>query len=128
MRKGPDLTYPVSDTRPIILHLTKVSDGSDLDVSAYTSLTITINPDAAPDTPGSGDIDAMVGTFVTDGSDGRVAFVPSGANETAKRVTSLAYAPGAAFYDLSGINPAGQRDTLLDPGSKFEILQQIGTI
>jgi len=125
MSKGPDLQYVRGDTKPIILHFTTAA-GVDLDVSGYTILTLAIDPEAAPETPGANLIDAMPGSFVTDGTDGRVAFIPSGADETARRATSEGYAIGKAFYDVSGINAAGQRDTILDPGGKISIDQQIG--
>ncbi len=123
MAKGPDLKYTRGDTKPIVLAF-KDETGADLDVSGYTGLVLSINPSPSP-IPTTDNIDSMVGSFVTDGTNGRVAFVPSGGDETAKRATSEGYATGPKFYDVQGINAAGQRDTILDPGGNFNILEGI---
>jgi len=121
--KGPDLKYTRGDTKPIILAF-KDENGANLDMSGYTGLVLSINTDPAP-IPPTGNLDSMPGTFVAGGTDGRVAFVPSGIDETAKRATSEGYVTGPAFYDVQGINAAGQRDTILDPGGAFQINEGI---
>jgi hypothetical protein len=123
MATGPDLKYTRGDTRPIVLAF-KDEAGADLDMSGYTGLVLSINPEPAP-VPTTNNIDSMPGTFVNTGVDGRVAFVPSGVDETAKRATSEGYVTGPAYYDVQGINAAGQRDTILDPGGNFNILEGI---
>ena len=116
---GPDLCY----TAPIVLRLT--ADGAALDLTGWTGFVMTIDPSEEPPDP-SANLDAMPGTIKTPpGTDGILEFQPSGIDEAAKRITSEAYTPGDYFYDMQGINPAGNRTTLLKAGGKFTVYQDI---
>jgi hypothetical protein len=120
---GPDLCYTRGDTAPIVLRLT--ADGAALDLTGWTSFILTIDPSEEP-TGATNNLDAMPGTIQTPpGADGVIGFQPSGADENARRATSEAYVPGEYFYDLQGINPAGNRTTLLKAGGKFTVYQDI---
>ena len=123
MAKGPDLSYTQGDTTPIRLRFKDKDTGANLDLTGYTDLFLTTDPSDSP-TSGTGNIDMMPGTLVTP-AEGLVDFVPSGADETAKRATSEAYPVSDAFYDVQAIDASGRRVTLLDAGSKFRIKPQI---
>jgi hypothetical protein len=120
--KGPDLCFTRGDTAPIVLRLT--ADSVALDFTGWTAFVLTIDPSEEP-TDALNNVDAMPGTIRAPDTDGVLEFVPSGIDETAKRATSEAYVPGDFFYDVQGINPAGNRTTLLAAGGKFTILQDI---
>lgn len=120
--KGPALCFTRGDTAPIVLRLT--ADAVALDLTGWTSFVLTIDPSEEP-LDALGNIDQMPGTIRPPDTSGILEFVPSGIDETAKRATSDAYPPADYFYDVQGINPLGNRTTLLAAGGSFQILQDI---
>ncbi len=120
--KGPALCFTRGDTAPIVLRLT--ADAVALDLTGWTSFVLTIDPSEAP-LDALNNVDEMPGTIRAPDTSGILEFVPSGIDETAKRATSEAYVPEEYFYDVQGINPAGNRTTLLAAGGPFQILQDI---
>ena len=59
-------------------HIFVVKDDKNIivDVSGWSSFTLSVDPDIAP-TTASNNVDNIVGAFVTDGTDGRISFSPT---------------------------------------------------
>ena len=77
-----------------------IKDGAGvvIDISSWT-LSMAVNTDKDPATTAN-EIFNVTGSFVTDGTDGKISFTPPAASLDA--VT----APGSAFYDVNRITPS----------------------
>lgn len=120
--KGPNLTYSRGDTGPVQLAVTV--DDAAYDFTGWTDFKLTIDPREEPE-DATQNVDTMVGGFASDGSDGRLEFLPSGASENDKRTNSEAWVPGEYFYDVQAIDPNGRRRTVFRAGGRFTILQDV---
>ena len=69
-----------------------------IDISTWT-MSMAVNTDKNP-TNTTNEIFSVVGTFVTDGTDGQIRFTPPA--NTLDNVT----APGKAFYDINRLTPS----------------------
>lgn len=116
--KGPDLCYARGDTAPLTLRIK--ADGVLIDFQNWTALELTINSEEDPATT-TNEIMIMVGTITGAADDGLVGFRPP--NQAAS--DALVAPNPELFYDVAGINPTGERRTLLK-GGRFDILMDIG--
>ena len=116
--KGPDLCYVRGDLAPLTLRITE--DGSLINFVGWTAMELTINSEEDPTTTAN-EIMVMVGTITGAANDGLVAFRPP--NQAAS--DALVAPNPELFYDVAGINPTGERRTLLK-GGRFDVLMDIG--
>ena len=92
-----DVCWARGDDDPKTFIITK-ADGSAEDISGWT-LSMAVNTELNP----SGTVNEIfrvAGTFVTDGTDGRVSFQPP-----ANSLDGVS-APGEAFYDINRLTPS----------------------
>ena len=102
-----DLCWARGDDDPKVFTLKQA--GSAIDISSQT-FNMAVNTDLNPaDT--SNEIFEVAGTFVTDGTDGKIQFTPP-ANSL-----DAVVAPGVAFYDINRITPS--KKTLLKGKVEF---------
>ena len=115
---GPDLCYVRGDMAPLTLRIK--DDGVLIDFQNWTAMELTINSEEDPVTTAN-EVMIMVGTITGAASDGLVAFRPpnQGASD------ALAAPNPELFYDVAGINPAGERRTVLK-GGRYDVLMDIG--
>jgi hypothetical protein len=104
-----DIARKRGDTRRLIFAIQ--DSGVAVDISAWTSFVLTVDPSKAPaDT--SANLEQMTGALTTDGTDGRVHFIPSGT-----------IAPGAYYYDAQALDANGEKYTFAQ--GKYKVTQDI---
>jgi hypothetical protein len=89
----------------------KDAAGAVVDISAWTSFLLTIDPAKNP-TDNSNNLGQLTGSFTTDGTDGKVYFVPTGT-----------IADGNYFYDAQALDSAGEKCTFVE--GKYKLTQDI---
>lgn len=72
-----DLEVRRGDTKRHSFLIKDKATNSAMDISAWTNITMTIDPESAP-TDATGNVETMVGVLTTDGTDGRFYCIPSG--------------------------------------------------
>lgn len=85
------ITRKRGDTRRHVFTI-KDSTGAVVDISGWTAFSMAVDPSPQP-SDALGNVDNLTGAFSTDGTDGRVYFVPSGAVDV-----------GAYFYDAQALD------------------------
>lgn len=93
-----DITKTRGDTKRMIFVI-KDSDGNVVDISAWTSFLMSLNPDKAP-TDNLGQLAQFTGSLTTDGLDGRAHFTPDGTE-----------AIGKYFYDCQALDSNSEKIT-----------------
>ncbi len=97
------------DTRRITFSL--MDGASVVDISQWTDFRLTVDPNKAPEDD-STKVSEIDGTLSTDGTDGRVYFIPTGLIPA-----------GAYFYDAQAIDSNGEKTTFSE--GKYKVTQDI---
>lgn len=94
-------------------HAFRIKDTADtvIDISGWTGFLLTIDPSNKP-ADNSANIEQMTGTLVTDGTDGRVYFVPAGTAPV-----------GKYSYDCQALDDNGEKVTFAE--GKYVVEQDI---
>lgn len=104
------------DTERIPIRFTSLNKGTDerdpVDVSLYTNFRLAVNVVANP-VDITEQLEEMIGSFVSDGVDGRVYFVPTGNIPI-----------GIHFYDVSYVNEHGEKAT--KKHGEYDVAQDVG--
>lgn len=108
-----DIEYTREDNEPFAFQLND-ADGNALNVSGST-FTMTVNTESDADSATSSELFTLTGTFLTDGTDGRILFTPTSVN------TDLD--ADVYFYDVQQDTPT--RRTIIR--GELTILTQVTT-
>lgn len=102
-----DIKRKRGDTKRITL---TVRDSSKVivDISLWTGFLLTVNSEKKP-IDASNQIEQYAGVLSTDGTDGRVHFIPTG-NEPV----------GKYYYDVQALDSNGEKTTILEGSFEFE--------
>ena len=95
------------DTRAMVFVIQ--IDSVNIDISLWTNFLLTVTTDKAP-TDDTTKVEQLTGTFVTDGTDSKIAFIPDGLLDV-----------GTYYYDVQAIDPAGGKLTLVE--GKYKLAQ-----
>lgn len=95
------------DTRALVFVIQ--IDGTLIDISLWTTFLLTVTSIKNPPDD-STKVFQLAGTFVTDGTDSKIAFVPAGTTDI-----------GTYYYDVQAIDPAGGKFTLVE--GKYKLSQ-----
>jgi hypothetical protein len=104
-----DMARKRGDTRRITFIINE--SGAPVDISAWTSFKLTIDPNKAPP-DASTKVEERVGVISSGGLDGRVHFIPTGTIE-----------PGAYFYDAQALDSNAEKVTFSE--GKYKVTQDI---
>jgi len=107
-----DICRKRGDTEPVVITV-KDASGTVIDVSGW-SFRLAVDPEPDP-TGSANNLFLLVGSFVTDGTDGQVTFDPSPAE--------MDQTPDTYFYDIERIDGAGKVRTIAE--GKFIIEQDV---
>jgi hypothetical protein len=110
MTAKADIIRKRGDTYDIVVIVK--SNKKAVDISGWTDFKLTIDPSSGPDDD-TGNVEQLTGALVTTGTDGKVAFVPTGTIPA-----------GDYFYDVQGLNPQGRKITVIE--GKYKLTQDIG--
>ena len=105
-----DISKKRGDTRR---HTFVIRDarGQVVDVSTWTAFKMAVDPNREPATSDN-NVDTMTGALTSDGTDGRVYFIPSGT-----------VAPGDYFYDAQALDQNGEKVTFVH--GEYDIRQDV---
>lgn len=107
MTSTVDITVKRGDTRR---HIFTINDnGSPVDISAWTLFSLAVNSERNP-TDTSNEIGTITGALITDGTDGRVGFTPTGL-----------WPVGNYYYDAQALDANGEKITFVE--GKYTIEQ-----
>ncbi len=104
-----DITRKRGDTRRIVFQI--MMDGAPLDISAWTSFKLTIDPNKSP-ADDSSNIGQLTGILAGGGTTGLVYFVPTGTEPA-----------GSYYYDAQALDENTEKTTFAD--GKYKINQDI---
>ena len=97
------------DTRAIVF---TISDSTGaINIASWTNFLLTVDPERYP-ANADNNVFQVAGTFVTDGSDGQIAFIPPGTTD-----------PGTYYYDAQCTDPAGGKVTFAE--GRYKLRQDI---
>lgn len=119
--KGPKITWTRGDSAPQTMVLTRA--GSAVDLTGLNGLEIVVNTEEEP-SDATNEQFRMPVTIVGAATDGRISFAPAGADPASRITAADAYVVGEYFYDLAGLDQAGDKLTLLN-GGEFQVDQDI---
>ncbi len=105
-----NITRKRGDTRRIIF---VVSDalGNLVDISLWTNFLLTVDPSKVP-TDDTANVMQLTGVFITDGTDSKIGFTPTGAT-----------AIGSYYYDVQALDANGEKITISE--GKYKLKQDI---
>lgn len=99
------------DTRAMIFVVYEDDEVTIVDISAWTLFRLTVDPSKAP-TDALANVFQASGSFVTDGTDGKIKFTPPGDS-----------AIGKYYYDIQALDAVGGKTTIAE--GKYKITQDI---
>lgn len=106
-----DLSRKRGDTKRHVFTITSTATNQAIDISNWTSFVLAVNSEKAP-IDITTEIGKMTGSFVTDGTDGKIYFQPPGT-----------WASGNYFYDAQAVDANGEKCTFVQ--GKYTIVQDI---
>jgi len=96
-----DITIKRGDTRRHIFTI-KDADGNVVDISGWSSFTLAVTSDKDPVNTDN-EMGVIAGALITDGTDGRVGFTPTGNWDV-----------GKYFYDAQAIDSNSEKITFVE--------------
>ena len=105
-----DITRKRGDTRRHTFTI-KDKDGNIVDISSWSAFVLAVNSDSEPSDV-TNEIGKITGALTTDGSDGKVHFIPPGT-----------WAVESYFYDAQALDANGEKVTFVE--GKYKIEQDI---
>lgn len=106
-----DITRKRGDTRRMVFTIKDHDTKLPIDISAWTAFLMTVDPVKKP-LDNAANIGQMTGTLLTDGSDGKVYFVPPGTWDV-----------GKFYHDAQAVDSNSEKTTFVE--GKYVLEQDI---
>ncbi len=106
-----DIERPRGDTKRITFTLIDPDTSAAADISGWTDFKLTVDASSEP-TDNTANIGQLTGSLLTDGTDGKVYFVPTGTWDI-----------GEYFYDAQALDSNSEKTTFVK--GAYNILQDI---